>query len=340
MSSFVKNVAMSQIQLEYFPFRLNFKYPFRLSHTERTGTDNVYVLLKLNGEIGWGECVFIPYYAETIETFKQLITQIQLPENLNEIDRFISTLRSTHSNKNFCIAAIDIALHNLRSKITQQSITDFYKINAEPKETSFTLGISDDNEMEIKIADNPGMSYYKLKVNQAEVNRIIETFERFSNKPFTIDANQGFTDRNEALKLSYQLADKGVWYMEQPFHKDDLESHAWLKARSPIPIIADESFQSYEDLEKIVKYFDGVNVKVMKCGGISEGVRCLNRSHEMELKTIIGCMSESSVAIDASLQIAPLSDWIDLDGNQLITNDLFGKNYQGLEKTISILKQK
>jgi L-alanine-DL-glutamate epimerase-like enolase superfamily enzyme len=199
--------------------------------------------------------------------------------------------------------------------------------------------MSDDQEMEIKIADNPTMNYYKLKVNQSEVYRIIDTFERFSEKPFTIDANQGFTDRNEALKLSYKLADKGVWYLEQPFHKEDFESHAWLKARSPIPIIADESFQNYADLEKIVKSFDGINLKVMKCGGLAEGVDCLKRAKEMELKSIIGCMSESSVAINASMQIAPLADWVDLDGNLLITNDLFGDTNTSNESIIEALKK-
>ena len=204
---------MSRIQLEYFPFRLNFKYPFRLSHTERTGTDNVYVLLKTENAFGWGECVFIPYYPETLETFKNLISKIELPENTEDISKYINVLKSNFSNTNFCIAAIDIALHNLHSNLTNTSIQEFYHIEEQSKKTSFTIGMSDDQEMEIKIADNPTMNYYKLKVNQSEVYRIIDTFERFSEKPFTIDANQGFTDRNEALKLSYKLADKGVWYL-------------------------------------------------------------------------------------------------------------------------------
>jgi L-alanine-DL-glutamate epimerase-like enolase superfamily enzyme len=121
------------------------------------------------------------------------------------------------------------------------------------------------------------------------------------------------------------LADKGVQYLEQPFHKEDLESHAWLKARSPIPIIADESFQNFNDLETVVKHFDGINLKVMKCGGIAEGVRSLQRAKEMELKSIIGCMSESSVVSNASKQISSLADWVDLDGPLLLTNDLFAE---------------
>ncbi len=311
------------IQIQHFPYRLNFKYPFRLSHTERTGTDNVYVLLTSGEYSAWGECVFIPYYSETIETFNHLISNFQLPENTDNIGEYIQQLKSKFPHSNFCIAAIDIALHNLRTAITGQTISEQYNLKGKPKETSFTIGMSSDSEMEQKLNENSEMSYFKLKVSQNEIERIINTFTSSTDKSFTIDANQGFTDRNVALKWSHKLADRGVWYMEQPFHKDDFESHAWLKKRSPIPIIADESFQTYSDLEKIEKHFDGVNLKVMKCGGIAEGVSCLKRIKEMGMKSIIGCMSESSVVIDASMQIAPLADWVDLDGNLLITNDHF-----------------
>lgn len=328
---------MNPIQLSYFPYRLNFKYPFRLSHTERTGTDNVYILLTSGEYSAWGECVFIPYYTETIETFKDLIKDCTFPSSIDDFDSFILNLKQKFPASNFCIASLDIALHNLRTTITSQTIAEKYGITDQPKNSSFTIGMSTDLEMEQKFLDNPSMSYYKLKVSQNEISRIIQTFRQITDKPFTIDANQGFIDRNEALSWSYKLADLGVWYIEQPFHKDDFESHAWLKARSPIPVIADESFQKYTDLEKIVKNFDGVNLKLMKCGGISEGVACLKRAKEMELKSIIGCMSESSVAANASMQIAPLADWVDLDGPLLITNDLFASDKTQLE-IISILK--
>lgn len=333
------NDETKMIQLHHFPYRLNFKYPFRLSHSERTGTDNVYVLLTLNEFSAWGECVFIPYYEETLQDFKNIISSIQLPKNTENIGSYIKNLKENYPNKNFCIAAIDIALHNLQTSITGESISQQYQIKGIPNETSFTIGISSNIEMNQKLTENSSMSYYKLKVNQDEIGRIINTFSNLSDKPFTIDANQGFKDRNDALNWSYKLADKGVWYMEQPFHKDDFESHLWLKKRSPIPIIADESFQTYSDLEKIVKHFDGVNLKVMKCGGIAEGVSCLKRIKEMEMKSIIGCMSESSVAINASMQIAPLADWVDLDGALLITNDLFGNKKTDYE-LISLLSEK
>jgi L-alanine-DL-glutamate epimerase-like enolase superfamily enzyme len=325
------------IQLQHYPYRLNFKYPFRLSHTERTGTDNVYVLLTSGEYSAWGECVFIPYYSEKIETFNHLISNIQLPDNTDNIGEYIQKIKLQIPNSNFCIAAVDIALHNLRTAINGQTISEQYNLDGKPKATSFTIGMSTDSEMEQKLIENSAMSYFKLKVSENEIERIINTFTSLTDKPFTIDANQGFTDRNKALRWSQKLADKGVWYMEQPFHKDDFESHLWLKERSPIPIIADESFQTFSDLEKIEKHFDGVNLKVMKCGGIAEGVACLKRIQEMGMKSIIGCMSESSVVIDASMQIASLANWVDLDGNLLITNDLF-KTKKTNEEIIRLLK--
>ena len=328
---------MSNLSFEYFPYRLNFKYPFRLSHTERTGTDNVYLLVKDGESYGWGECVFIPYYSETLSTFKNIVSDLKLPSDLSDIKTFIDSLKNKHAHSNFCIAAIDVALHNLKASKTGVSITDQYNITGEVKKTSFTLGISTEQEMEKKLFENGEMDYYKLKVSQLEIERIVSTFTKLTDKHFTIDANQGFTDRNEALKWSYKLADQGVWYMEQPFHKDDFESHAWLKAKSPIPILADESFQNYADLERIQQSFDGVNLKLMKCGGIAEGVACLKRVKEMGLKSIIGCMSESSVIINASKEIAPLADWVDLDGNLLITNDLFASQKSN-EELIQILR--
>ncbi len=329
---------MDSIKLAYYPYRLNFKYPFRIAHTERTGTDNVYVLLTQGNHQAWGECVFIPYYTETLDTFKALINSSVLPVNTDAIGEYITDLKRRFSDSYFCIGALDIALHNLRTATTGQTIAQQYGLLENDKTTSYTLGIASDAEMEQKFQGRPDMQYYKLKVNQEEIGRIVNTFQRLTSTPFTIDANQGFTDRKLALAWSYKLADLGVGYLEQPFHKEDFESHLWLKKQSPIPIIADESFQNYADLEKVVKYFDGINLKVMKCGGISEGVAALQRAKEMELKSIIGCMSESSVVSNAAKQISSLADWVDLDGPLLLTNDLFAEE-RSVEEVIEKLKK-
>ena len=170
-------------------------------------------------------------------------------------------------------------------------------------------------------AKHNNFEYIKLKVDQDNIERIINHYSKTSSKPFVVDANQGFTDKNIALEWTHKLLERHVAYLEQPFDKDDLESHEWLKERSPIPIIADESFQSISDLKKVQDAFDGINIKLMKCGGIFNAFNCFQEAKSLELKTVLGCMSESSIAIDAAWNLAPLANWVDLDGPFLITND-------------------
>lgn len=261
---FLSKYLMEPIQFSFYPYQLQFKYPFKIATVERKSTDNVYLLARKDNCSGWGECVFIPYYPETLDMFKRIMSDLPPIFETNHIDHTIQSLKEKFPNRSFCIAAIDIALHNLHESLTGTSITQLYGLEKNKTVSSFTLGISDDVSMEQKFIENQDQVYFKLKVNQQEINRIVIKFKSLTDKPFTIDANQGFTDRSEALKWTYTLADWGVEYFEQPFKKDDWESHAWLKARSPIPIIADESFQTLGDLEKIVKHFHGINMKVMK----------------------------------------------------------------------------
>jgi L-Ala-D/L-Glu epimerase len=314
------------MQFKIFPYRLYFKSTFRIAHTERNFTDNAYILIQTENNFGWGECVFVPYYSETLETLTSFFSRINLPQDTKNIGLYINDLLNRHHNNTFSIAALDIALHNLHTSITGQSISVLYGLLVDNRESSFTIGISTHEEMQRKINENPDVCYYKLKVNEKEINRIIETYIKLSNKPFTVDANQGFLDKNAALYWSKKLGDYGAYYFEQPFHKDDLESHKWLKNRSQIPIVADESFQTFTDIERIGTYFDGLNVKLMKCGGIYSGIACLKKIREIGLKSVLGCMSESSVANNAAVQISSLSDWVDLDGPKLIINDHFNSN--------------
>lgn len=314
---------MEPIQFSYYPFQLQFKYPFKIATVERIATDNVYLLARKGGFSGWGECVFIPYYPETFSMFKKVMSELPPIVNTDHIGHTMEGLKEKFPDRSFCLAAIDIALHHLHQSMTGISIAQLYGLTKNNAPSSFTLGISDNETMEQKFVEHQEQVYFKLKVNQQEIARIVKKFRSLTDKPFTIDANQGFSDRGEALKWTYTLADLGVAYFEQPFKRDDWESHAWLKARSPIPIIADESFQQWGDLEHVVKYFDGINMKLMKCGGVAEGVKILTRAAEMELKRIIGCMSESSVVAHAANEIAGLANWVDLDGPLLIKNDLF-----------------
>lgn len=306
------------------PYQLRFRFPFRLAHTSREYTDNAYLKLYYNGIEALGEAVYPPYYPETPASLQFLMSNITLPEQLPDaLDEFLTLQTASFPDLPFSRAALDMALHNLQAAHTGIPIRERYRIPDEDKASSFTIGMSSDEEMKEKIEYGlqEEFTYFKLKVNQEEIERIVNTYMNYSSLPFVVDANQGFEDREAALFWANQLMKYGVAYIEQPFHKDDLASHAWLKARTTLPIIADESFREHHVLPEIVQSFDGINVKLMKSGGILPAYKTLKKARTKGLKTVLGCMADSSVGIRAANHLAPLTDWIDLDGTYLITND-------------------
>lgn len=305
------------------PYKLEFKFPFRLAHTTRDHTLNAYLEIKDSSHTAYGELVFPPYYPETLASFTAFMAAVQLPSTILEVDLrvYLKQLDFQLPGNTFAKAALDIALHNLLTKHKQKTIAELYQITPQKKSSSFTIGISSNEELEQKIEFADTFDYIKLKVNEAEMCRIINLYRVNTDKPFVIDANQGFKSKEAALEWCVELKKMGVAYLEQPFDKNDFNSHAWLSERSPIPIIADESFQRLTDLDKIKTAFNGVNIKLMKCGGISEAYDCLTQASLLGLKTVLGCMSESSVAVTAAWHLAPLADWVDLDGPFLIKND-------------------
>jgi L-alanine-DL-glutamate epimerase-like enolase superfamily enzyme len=189
--------------------------------------------------------------------------------------------------------------------------------------SSFTLGMDTPEILRQKLPESDDFQILKIKLGSDDDRAIIRTIREVSEKPIYADANQGWTDREAALDLTYWLQEQGVLLVEQPFHKNDLESSAWLTERSPLPVIADESFQRLSDLPRTANCFHGVNIKLMKCTGLAEAVRAIRAARQNNLKVMIGCMTETSCGISAAAQIAPLCDFVDLDGCWLIRNNPF-----------------
>ncbi len=300
--------------------KLEFKYPFVLAHTSRDHTVGAHLTLHQGGFEGIGEVVFPPYYPETTDSFKSFLSRVELPNDIQTLDirDYLSELRTSSENNSFALAALDMALHDLQKNALQVDIAKYYNITGSAKASSFTIGMSSNELMKTKLRDAESFSYIKLKVNESEIERIVNQYCKLSSKPFLVDANQGFTSRESALEWCHKLKELKVEYIEQPFLKDDYKSHRWLTERSPIPVIADESFQGIKDMTKVKNSFHGINIKLMKCGGILGAVECLEAAKLHKLKTVVGCMSESQVAIDAASYLSPLADWTDLDGPFLL----------------------
>jgi L-alanine-DL-glutamate epimerase-like enolase superfamily enzyme len=314
------------MQYKVFPYQLQFKHPFKIAHTLRSQTEVVYLQLLHEDIIAWGEAAFPPYVSENIETFKQFISKVNLPQNiknLEELHTYLNAVKSKFPHDTFSICALDIALHNYLAIKLNNTISQLYALPSLPKNTSITIGMGSIEEMQQKINEAHDAHYFKLKVNQEYALSIVENFRKISDKPFVVDANQGFSNKKLALKFADFLAECKVQYLEQVFDKNDLEAHRWLKQKSKIPLIADESYQSITNLEKVAECFDGINVKLMKSGGLMEGYNSLAKAKSMGLITMLGCMSESSVAVSAASSLSALADFVDLDGPFLIKNDPF-----------------
>ena len=175
----------------------------------------------------------------------------------------------------------------------------------------------------------------KVKVGYKGDEEMIRTIREITNLPLVVDANQGWTDRQEALDKLHWLHEQGVQMAEQPMPKTQLDDIAWLTQHSPVPIYADESIQRMADLPKIKGAFHGINIKLMKSTGIREALKMMAWARTEGMDLMLGCMTETSCAVTAAASLSPLVDFADLDGNLLISNDLY--DGIGLEKGRLIL---
>ncbi len=304
--------------IKVFPYHLKFKKPFKIASVERTGTDNLYLKFEKDGFEGWGEAVFPPYLSENQESALNRVKDLIWEGSLDEV------LKHNHSvlkDEPSLACAMETCLLNWEAGKRRISLAEYLELDKVARPTSYTIGICSNKEIAEAINSTPEATYFKLKVNQAEIERIINQYRSLTDLPFVVDANQGFTDFEKAKYWAGKLSDFGVAYFEQPFQKEDLESHKRLTQSTNIPIIADESFQRFTDLEKVKECFDGINVKIIKTGGVLEAKQSLLKARGVGMKTILGCMSGSSVSINSASALCSLADYVDLDGVYLISND-------------------
>ncbi|MBK8193587.1 MAG: dipeptide epimerase [Lewinellaceae bacterium] len=320
------------LQLSYRPLLLELRHPFRIATGMRTHTNAVLTEISMEGLTGFGEAAMPPYYGENHDTaaaFLEKAASLLAGFRFRRIDaafiaETMATIDALAPGNNAAKASIDIALHDLWGKTENKPLWKLLEVsqkNMPP--TSFTLGIDTPEVLREKMAEAADFSMLKIKLGSDDDRQIIRTVRELSNKPIFADANQGWKNREAALDLVYWLQEQDVVLVEQPFHKDDLESAAWLSERSPLPVIADESFQRLSDLNRIAGCFQGVNIKLMKCTGLSEGIRAAHAARGYGLQLMVGCMTETSCGISAAAALAPLCDYADIDGCWLIGNNPF-----------------
>ena len=267
-----------------------------------------------------------PYVDENQDTVIAFLSLVDLaqfddPENIELIIKYCDDLApGNHAAK----AALDIALHDLAGKTLQKPLYDLWKIDKRKMPyTGLTIGMDTPEVVTDKVREATDFKIYKVKLGGSNDRQIIDTIRSVTDKPLMIDANQGWKDKELALEMATYLAKQNVLLVEQPFPVGWDEETVWLRKQSPLPIIADEAVQRLPDLKKVKGVYDGVNIKLMKSTGLLEARSMITRARELDLKILLGCMSESSCGATAAAHLAPLVDWVDLDGPALIKNDPF-----------------
>jgi L-alanine-DL-glutamate epimerase-like enolase superfamily enzyme len=316
----------SQLKLTFKPYDLQLKHVFTIASNSRTSTPVVLTRIEYDGIAGYGEASMPPYLGESHESVLKFLSSVDLsqftdPFLIEDILGYVDNIAiGNHAAK----ASVDIALHDLVGKITGQPWFRLWGLDpAKTPYTSFTIGIDTPEVIKQKVAEADIYKVLKVKLGAGTDKEIINTIRMATDKPICVDVNQGWKDRKYAIEMSHWLKDKNVIFIEQPMPKNQVDDIAWLTQNSPLPVIADEAVQTVHDLLSVKGIYSGINIKLMKCGGMNSAYKMAQVAGLMGMKIMIGCMTETSCAVSAAAQLSPLADWADLDGNLLINNDCF-----------------
>lgn len=319
-------IMAEAVTLKYYPYELKLRHAFNLASMSRTATPGVQVEITVDSVTGYGEASMPPYLGESVQSVTDFLKLVN-PERLADpfaLEETHSYLDSLAPGNRAAKAAIDIALHDLTGKLMGRPWYQIYGLDpAKAPCTSFTISNDTPEELERKLAEAEPYKILKVKMGVPRDRELIEFIRSRTDRPICVDVNQGWKTPQEALDNIMWLAERNVLFVEQPMNKADMEGHAWLKERSPLPIIADEAVQTSADIPALARAYDGINIKLMKSGGLHEAYKMAILAKALGLKVMVGCMTETSCAVSAAAQLAPLAEWVDLDGNLLIANDLF-----------------
>jgi L-alanine-DL-glutamate epimerase-like enolase superfamily enzyme len=287
----------------------------------------VQVEIEYDGVVGYGEASMPPYLGQSVETVMAFLQKVDLsqfsdPTQLEDILAYVDSLSEGDTAAK---AAVDIALHDLVGKLLGAPWYKLWGLNPEKTpSTTYTIGIDTTEVMKQKTLEVAGQfNILKVKLGRDTDKEMIEAIRSVSTLPIAVDVNQGWTDRSYALDMICWLKEHGVVMVEQPMPKDRLDDTAWVTERSPLPIFADESLQRLGDILPLKGVFSGINIKLMKCGGMREAWKMVNMARALGMRVMVGCMTETSCAVSAAAQFSPAVDFADLDGNLLISNDRF-----------------
>ncbi len=311
------------MRLKTHIYRLHNSFVFRIAHGSRSSIDTFFVRLQADGLEGVGEATPVPYYGMTPQKMEELLEMHRerietavwtSPEDLwQQLDLFL------HENR-FAQCALDIAAHDLFAQKQGKPLYASWGLSLDTVPLSnYTIGIDEIDQMvqKMKEVDFP---IYKIKLGTENDLAIVEALRKHSKAVFRVDANCSWTVE-QTIEYAPELKKLGVEFIEQPLPANQMAEMEEVFAKSVLPVIADESCIQEQDVLACVGKFHGVNIKLAKCGGLTPARRMIAQAKDFGMKTMCGCMTESSVGISAIAQLLPLLDYVDMDGALLIAND-------------------
>lgn len=315
-----------KLKLSFKPYTLELKHVFTLATSSRTTTPVVLTEIDYNGIIGYGEASMPPYLGESHQTVSDFLAKIDLAkyENVFDLENILNDIDQIAPGNPAAKASVDIALHDLVGKLLNQPWYNIWGFDKEKTPyTSFTIGIDTPEVVRLKVKEAEEYKILKVKLGRETDKEMIETIRSVTDKPITVDVNQGWKDKNYALDMIHWLKERNILFVEQPMPKPQIDDMAWLTEKSPLPTIGDESVQRLQDVIEAHGVFSGINIKLMKCTGMREAHKMILMADALGMKVMLGCMTETSCAISAASHLSPMVDWADLDGALLIKNDVF-----------------
>lgn len=314
------------LKLSYRPYELQLRHVFTVATNSRTTTPVVLTSIEYDGVTGFGEASMPPYLGESHESVLNFLSKVDLEQFTDPflIEDILAYVEGVMPGNYAAKASIDIALHDLTGKLFGQPWFRLWGLDpGKAPVTSFTIGIDTADVVREKTLEASAFRQLKIKMGRDNDKEMIDVVRSVTDVPVFVDVNQGWKDRNYALEMANYLSERGTLFIEQPMPKEQVEDIAWLTERSPLPIVADEALQTVSQLLGMKGIYNGINIKLMKCGGMHSAYKMITMARQMDMKILIGCMTETSCAVSAAAQLSPLVDWADLDGNLLISNDIY-----------------
>lgn len=302
---------------------LRLRHTFRIARGASDSRENLLVELEADGCTGQGEAAPIRRYDESRQSAREAVVRMAAAGLGDGRAYSQAVARVAVAGQRAAQAALDMALHDLAARRLEVPVHELLGLDGRTAPpTSFTIGLDTPEIVATKVREAAGFAVLKVKLGGADDRAVLEAVRDCTRQPLRVDANEGWT-LDGALERLEWLARLGVEFVEQPLPAHQLEDTRALRRRSPLPFVADESVHTAADIPGLVGAFDGINIKLMKCGGLGEALRMIAVARAHGLKVMLGCMIESSLGIAAAAQLLALVDYADLDGHLLVANDPF-----------------